>query len=152
MIGPKSAEALRQFLAAPVQQEMPDKPRIESMIAKLATASAMRPPSKKEAEEMHELYWLALKDLPLRDLAAAFTTLLKTSKFMPKPAEIHAAAMLTFNRRNHLRNRAKYLVWKHEREWVKPLDPADIITPEEAAAITRATAAKFPSERTSSEN
>lgn len=136
VIGPNNAQALREWVAqAEAFEEALDRPtedRVENLVARLATATAFRHTSTKEAREAHTLYWRVLRDLPLIDLAAAFDSLVRTSTFMPKPAEIFAEAKRHTVRRAFRVSRAKHLIWKHETEW-KP--QATTIPQAEASAI-----------------
>jgi hypothetical protein len=55
------------------------------MIGKLAMATAQPKSSDAEASEQLELYWLALRDLPVDDLRAAFVELLRSASSCPSP-------------------------------------------------------------------
>jgi hypothetical protein len=131
IVGPDTAAKLLAFSAAP-EPSLAEMPQVDSMIVKLALAPAQAKLSKVEANERLELYWLALKHIPLLDLRSAFEQLLKSSKFLPTPAEVHAAAWLAGAPRRHAKSRAKHLAWKHSVEWRSPVEP---ITPEEAREV-----------------
>lgn len=136
VIGPNNAQALRNWLEQAetfeASLERPTQARVETMVTRLSIATVKRAITEAEAEEGHGLYWLVLKDVPLIDLAAAFTTLLRTAKFMPKPAEVYAAANAHTARRAYRMSRARWLISKHEREW---LPPAELASPEDVQAI-----------------
>lgn len=140
VIGPNNAAALREWIAQAeafeADLERPSEERVENLIARLATATAFRHTSTKEAREAHAVYWRVLRDLPIIDLAAAFDELVRTSKFMPKPAEIFAEAKRHTLRRAFRVSRARHLVWKHETEWTPPVEP--IPAAEVSALITQA--------------
>jgi len=135
VVGPHTAAALRTFAAEP-EPPMVTQDEVETMLAKLAMATAQAKLTDAETDERMSLYWLALKDLPVADLRAAFVDLLRTSKFLPTPAEIHKAASAKGSKRRHAKSRARHLVWLHERDW-KPV--ADVIPPEELAGLLAAT-------------
>ena len=125
VIGPNNAQALREWIAEAeafeASLERPTEERVENMISRLATATAFRHTSTKEAREAHEVYWRTLRDTPLIDLAAAFNELIRTSTFMPKPAEIFAEAKRHTLRRAFRLSRARHLVWKHDVQWTPPV-------------------------------
>lgn len=114
-----------------------------ALVAELSLATSQGKMSEDEAGALLELYWRALKDVPLIDLRRGAAKLLKTSKFRPTPAEFRTAAMLAGAPRKYAKSRARFLVFKHETEWVPPLDPSDIPTPEEMEAIKAQAAAAF---------
>lgn len=142
IIGPKAAQALRQWIADAEAFEarlaMPTPDRVESLVGRLSLATAKRKIAQAEAEEIHDLYWRALKDMPLVDLAAAFDDLLKSATFLPTPAEIHTKAATFRAARRYAISRARHLVWRHSVEWV-PV-PADLVTAADLAAIKAKTA------------
>jgi hypothetical protein len=148
VVGPNTAAALREWYTAAEAHEaaleLPDAGRIENMVSRLATATAFRKLSKDEAKEVHGLYRRALSDLPLVDLATAFDKLLRTSTFMPKPAEMRAEANLAGSKRRYPVSRARFLVWRHDTLWHPPVE---VVTPEEMAEVRAQVAAKFQSER-----
>ena len=137
VIGPNNAQALRDWLeqseAFERNLERPTQARVETMVTRLSIATVKRAISEAEADEGHDLYWLVLKDVPLVDLAAAFTHLLRTSKFMPKPSEINEVARQHSGRRAFRRSRARWLIRKHEFEWVPPVSEPAI--PDDVQAI-----------------
>lgn len=131
VVGPVTAATLRDFA------DQPDPPaatqdQVEVMIGKLAMATAQPKVSDAEARERIELYWRALRDIPLADLHAAFDHLLKTARFLPTPAEVRQAAAPSLNRRLWLKFRAKRLVALHEREWREPFE---MVKPEDVQAL-----------------
>lgn len=136
VVGPKTAAALRAYLDGPWPDlPMPTPDRIDSMVSRLALATKERKLSDDEATERLELFWRVLRDLPLVDLAAAFDDLLRTSTFMPTPAEVYQRASSHRARREYRKSRARHLVWLHDREWRPPLKPEDMASPEEIAAL-----------------
>ncbi len=128
VVGPKTAAALQAFAAEP-EPDPATQPQVETMIGKLAMATAQSKVSEAEAEARFELYWLALRDVPLPDLRGAFLDLLRSSKFLPTPAEIRTAALKRGAVRKYAKSRARHLAWKHEQEW-RPqeelVDPAEV--------------------------
>ena len=142
VVGPNTATALRGWIgqaeAYEASLERPTRDRIETMVGRLSIATIKRNMADAEAHEAHDLYHRVLRDLPVIDLAAAFDELLRTAKFMPKPAEIHAAAAIHTKRRAYRISRARHLVWKHETEWKPPFTPADAT--EVAGLIAQASA------------
>lgn len=139
VVGPKTAAELRLFSAQP-EPPPPSKDDVEKMIGALSLATAKAKTSPQEAAAQHDLYWLALKDIPLADLRAAFAGLVRTATFMPKPAEIRAAALRPGSRRRYARSRAQHLVWLHEHEWE---DPAPVAPPDEVRALLTSVAASI---------
>jgi len=131
VVGPNTARQLSEFAGAP-EPELASRDQVEVMIGKLAMATAQAKVSEDEATARLELYWLALNDIPVCDLRAAFTDLVRTSKFLPTPAEVRTAALLPGARRRYAKSRARHLAWLHDREW-KP--PVQAITPEELATL-----------------
>lgn len=120
IVGPQTAKALKEFAAQP-EPELPAKSHVETMIGKLAMATAQAKVSQQEAEARLDLYWLALNDVPLVDLRKGFEQLVKTATFLPTPAEVRKASMIFGAQRRHEKSRAKYLAWKHDMEWVAPV-------------------------------
>ena len=73
VVGPITAMALREWLAAPrTDPDLPTAERVENMIARLSLATKERAVSEREAKERLDLYWRALRDVPLVDLGRAF--------------------------------------------------------------------------------
>lgn len=132
VVGPKTAAQLRQFLALPDVHPMPDRPQMEMMIGRLANATAQAKTSEAEAKERMAAYWLALHDIPLEDLRWAYAELVKTSTFLPTPAEIRTKAQHPGLMRAFHRTRARMLLTKHEREWSEPVE---YVRPEELEQI-----------------
>ena len=148
MVGPNTAAALKEWLAAPrADLEPATMARVENMISRLSLATKERAVSKHEADERLNLYWRALSDLPLIDLAAAYDKILKTSTFMPTPAEIRSHATLHGARRNFLLSRARHLVWLHETQFIPPIPESERLSPDDLKTIVAAAEAKFPSKR-----
>ncbi|WP_198136626.1 hypothetical protein [Novosphingobium aromaticivorans] len=131
IVGPKTATQLRAFAAEP-EPETATKDQVEVMIGKLAMATAQAKVSEAEASARLELYWLALSDIPVCDLRAAFVDLVRTSKFLPTPAEVRTAALLPGARRRYAKSRARHLAWLHDREWRAPIEA---IRPDELEAL-----------------
>lgn len=144
VVGPNTARQLREFLATPDVQAMPEKSQVTTMIGRLALATAQAKISEAEAEERMAAYWLALHDIPLDDLRWAYSELVKSATFLPTPAEIRAKAMLPGAMRAFRKTRARMLIAKHEREW---REPVEYVKPEELAQIT-ADVAKALSDQT----
>lgn len=131
VVGPKSAAALKAFAEEP-EPPLVTEDEVETMLAKLALATAQPKVSKEEAKERLAMYWLALRDLPVSDLRAAFVELLRTAKFLPTPAEVRSAAIRAGALRRYAKSRARHLAWKHEQEW----HPAkDEVPPAELQAL-----------------
>ena len=124
VVGPKTAAALTAFAAEP-EPEPASQAQVEVMIGKLAMATAQTRVSDAEAEERVELYWLALKDIPLLDLRWAFAELVKESTFLPTPAEVRKKALHPGSLRKYAKSRARHLAWKHSVEWQEPKEMAD---------------------------
>lgn len=131
VVGPKTAAALTAFAAEPEPPTATEQ-QVETMIGKLAMATAQTKVSAAEAEGRLELYWLALRDIPLDDLRGAFVELVRTCTFLPTPAEVRKAASLKGAVRRHAKSRARCLVKLHEREW---REPAEQVRPEEVRAV-----------------
>lgn len=126
IVGPQTARQLSEFAATP-EPETARRDQVEVMIGKLAMATAQAKASEAEANERLELYWLALNDIPVCDLRAAFTELLKTAKFLPTPAEVRQVAIKQGASRRYAKSRARHLAWRHSVEWRPPVEtiPAD---------------------------
>lgn len=131
IVGPKTAQMLSAFAETP-EPATADRAQVEVMIGKLAMATAQPKSSDAEASEQLELYWLALRDLPVDDLRAAFVELLRSAKFLPKPAEVRTAALKAGSARRYAKSRARHLAWKHSVEWTPPVEK---ISAEEIAAL-----------------
>lgn len=116
VVGPVSAKALREFSELP-EPPQASRDQIETMIGKLAIATAQPKVSQAEADERVELYWLALRDLPVDDLRTGFLDLVRTATFLPTPAEVRKAAINAGSVRRHAKSRARYLAWLHDRDW-----------------------------------
>lgn len=126
---------------------MPSPERIENLVARLALATKERQLSKIEAKERFDLYWRALSDVPLPDLAKAFDQILKTATFMPTPGEVRTIASRHTALRSFRESRARHLVWLHENKWQAPIAEEDLVRPEDIAAIKEQVAKQFPSNR-----
>lgn len=129
VVGPKSAAALQAYAAQP-EPPLADRAQVETLVGKLAMATAQPKTSEAEATARIELYWLALRDLPVDDLRAGFVDLVRACTFLPTPAEVRTAAQRHGALRRHTKSRARYLAWKHEQEW-RPsnddrVDPAEV--------------------------
>ncbi len=131
VVGPNAARQLSDFAASP-EPETATRNQVEVMIGKLAMVTAQAKVSEDEASARIELYWLALNDIPIDDLRAAFVDLVRTSKFLPTPAEVRTAALIPGARRRYAKSRARHLAWLHEREWRAPVEA---IKPEELEAL-----------------
>lgn len=131
VVGPQSAAALAAF-AAVAEPPLATETEVETMVGKLAMATAQPKVSVAEAEERVAMYWLTLRDLPVADLRTAFLELLRTATFLPVPAEVRTAALKAGALRRYMKSRAGYLVRLHEREW-KPA--GDVVKPEELRAL-----------------
>ena len=131
VVGPNTAAALQAFAAEP-EPPLATEAEVETMIAKLAMATAQSKVSDAEASERVSMYWLALRDLPVADLRGAFVDLLRTSTFLPTPAEVRTAALKAGALRRYAKSRARHLAWKHEQEWQPS---GDIVPPEELHAL-----------------
>jgi hypothetical protein len=131
VVGPKSAAALSAFAEQP-EPPLADRDQVETMIGKLAMATAQPKVSDAEATARVEMYWLALRDVPVDDLRAGFLDLLRGCTFLPTPAEVRTAAMRHGALRRHMKSRARWLVKIHEREW---REPGDMVDPAEVRAL-----------------
>lgn len=131
IVGPESAKALAAFAEAP-EPPLATQEQVETMIGKLAMATAQAKVSEGEASARVEMFWLALRDLPVDDLRGAFLELLRGSKFMPTPAEVRSAAVRQGAQRRYAKSRAKHLAWKHEQEWKPALEQ---VAPDELRAL-----------------
>ena len=131
VVGPNTAATLRAFAAQP-EPPLASEQQVETMIGKLAMATAQAKVSAAEAEARLELYWLALRDVPLADLREAFVDLVRNSTFLPTPAEVRKVALHKGAVRRYAKSRARCLVKLHEREW---REPAELVKPEEVRAV-----------------
>lgn len=131
VVGPNTAAALKAYAAEP-EPPLASEAEVETMIGKLAMATAQPKVSDAEAEERVAMYWIALRDLPVNDLRGAFVDLLRTCTFLPTPAEIRTAALKVGALRRYTKSRARHLAWKHEQEW-RPA--SDIVPADELRAL-----------------
>lgn len=131
VVGPQSAAALRAYAAEP-EPPLPTEAEVETMIGKLAMATAQAKVSEAEAEERVAMYWLALRDLPVSDLRGAFIDLLRKATFLPTPAEVRTAALKVGALRRYTKSRAAHLAWLHDRDW-RPA--TESVPPEELRAL-----------------
>lgn len=119
VVGPKSAQALRDFLDSP-EPPTAEQKQIEGMLVKLAIALPKAQSSEAEAHARLDIYWQALRDIPLTDLHYAFSKLVQQAKFFPTVKEILDAAAYPAAARSYRKGRARTLLLKHEREWKAP--------------------------------
>lgn len=148
VIGPNTASALQEWIDAPRPDLEPATiARIENMIARLSLATKERLVSGDEAKERLSLYWRALRDVPLADLGLAFDDVLKSSTFMPTPAEVRKAARAHTSRREYRLSRARHLIWLHRTNYVAPVPEVDLVKLEDLDDLVRAVEQTFPSKR-----
>ncbi len=131
VVGPNTASQLRAFARQP-DPAPADQAQVETMIGKLAIATAQPKVSEAEADARLEMYWLALRDQSVDDLRTAFMDLLRTATFLPTPAEIRTAAIRAGALRRYAKSRARHLAWKHDTEW---REPAESVPPEQLQAL-----------------
>jgi hypothetical protein len=131
-VGPVSANALREYLAAP-PPPLPERGHVNKMLGELSIALPKAQSSDTEAAARLEIYWKTLRTIPLHDLRFAYQKLIRESRFFPSVADIIAAAAPSRNRRDWLWSRAKFLVLKHEREWRPEPEP---LTDEQRNEVT----------------
>lgn len=131
VVGPNTAAQLQAFADEP-EPAAPTQDQIDTLVGKLALATAQARVSDAEASARLEMYWLALRDLPIEDLRGGFVELLRNSTFMPTPAEVRSAAIQKGALRRYAKSRARHLVWKHEQEW-KPA--GETVAPEDLRAL-----------------
>lgn len=131
VVGPKTAAMLSAFAEAP-EPEPADMSVVETMIGRLAMATAQAKISDDEAAARLDIYWLALRDIPTADLRAAYVELVRTAKFLPTPAEVRTAALKAGSARRYAKSRARHLAWLHTKEWQPPVEA---ISAEEIAAL-----------------
>src|SRR3546814_14788344 len=93
------------------------------MLGKLAIALPKAKIDDAEADARLEIYWSALRDIPLPDLRQAYDRLLKTSRFFPTIEEIRAAAHPSMAMRSYKRMRMQMLITRHDREWQPDGEP-----------------------------
>src|SRR3546814_18692733 len=87
------------------------------MLGKLAIALPKAKIDDAEADARLEIYWSALRDIPLPDLRTAYARLLKTSRFFPTIEEIRAPAHPSSAMRSNKRMRTQRLITRHDRQW-----------------------------------
>ncbi|RDC59769.1 hypothetical protein HME9302_00964 [Alteripontixanthobacter maritimus] len=132
VVGPVTAGKLQSFADTP-EPPLATQGQVETMLGKLAMATAQARLSDAEVDERFNLYWLALNDIPADDLRAGFVDIVRGKTFLPVPAEIRTAALRHGAVRKYAKSRAKHLVWLHEREWQEPT--ADFVDPAEVRAL-----------------
>ncbi len=131
VVGPNTANQLRAFAERP-DPAPADQAQVETMIGKLAIATAQPKVSQAEADARLEMYWLALRDLAIDDLRTAFLELLRSATFLPTPAEVRTVAIKAGALRRYAKSRARHLAWKHDVEW---RDVSDAVPPEQLQAL-----------------
>ena len=150
VVGPKTAEELRNWLTA---QPTPTKATIDDIdehITALSLATKERAGTTKlEAKARLDLYARALRDIAKPDLARGVDDLIKTMTFMPAPAEVRAAALKYAGKREFALFRAREILRAHAR-YEPPLRDEDRATPEDIAAVKKMMAERFPSAREAS--
>src|SRR3546814_17889776 len=112
------------------------------MLGKLAIALPKAKIDDAEADARLEIYWSALRDIPLPDLRQAYDRLLKTSRFFPTIEEIRAAAHPSMAMRSYKRMRMQMLITRHDREWQPDGEPLPDETRREMQTIIPGSAAK----------
>lgn len=147
-LGPKSAEALRQWVSSRPTLPTATMDDVERQVTVLSAGLKERAgTTTKDASLKFELFYRVLSDIPLVDLLKGVDDLLRVTTFMPAPAELRAAAYRYTARREHAYFRARDLVRHHERHYSAPVADEDRVKPEEIDAIKAQVAARFTSER-----
>jgi len=126
VVGPKTAKQLAAFADEP-EPPLASRDQVDVMITKIAIGTAQARTTDAEASEKLEMYWLALRDIPLDDLRWAFGEIIKTATFLPVPAEVRAVALKPGLKRQNMKSRARYLAWKHDQEWAPPIPDDDLV-------------------------
>lgn len=98
VVGPDTASQLRAITAGH-ESPMPDQSEIETMIGKLAMATAAR----------RETYWLGLRDVPIADLRAAFVDLIQRATFLLNPCGGSHGRLSKGQDRRYAKSRARHL-------------------------------------------
>ncbi|GLV21980.1 hypothetical protein TomMM35A_18330 [Sphingobium sp. TomMM35A] len=119
VVGPKSAEHLRQYVAA-CQPPRASEQQVNRMLTRIATMMPSPKLSNDEAEERMALYRRALSVHALPDLHAAFDAILRKCRFFPTIAEIEEIIAPIRGRRTRRESAARMVLLKHEREWAEP--------------------------------
>lgn len=132
VVGPKSAAALKAYAEQP-EPPLADRDQVETLVGKLAMATAQPKVSQAEATARIEFYWLALRDIAVDDLRAGFIDLIRGCTFLPTPAEVRTAAQRHGAVRRFTKSRARHLARKHEQEWQPSND--DMVDPAEVRAL-----------------
>lgn len=141
VIGPVSAQALRDYVAACVPP-VATPVQINRMITRVANMMpSPRGMTDDESDERMATIRHALRHHALPDLHAVFDAILRTCRFFPTIAEIEALIAPIRARRMARVNRAELLVMKHERQWSAPV--TDIVPPAELADLRAKVAASF---------
>lgn len=148
VIGPKTAQSLRDWLDAPWPAlDLPTQAQVENFVSRLSLATQGRPPSTKEAGEMMDLFWRVLRRTPVIDLARGFDDLIVNERFMPGTAKVHAACSKYTRRREYCRSRARLMILRHEAEYVPPPAESELISIEDMRGVREELSTRFPSER-----
>lgn len=145
IVGPKSAQALQEFFDHP-EPPLADDAWIEKQLVTFSV-KPRRGSSALEEEFKLDLFVSRLRGFPKVDLGYAFGRLMDESKFFPDISEFISLAKYPAAKRALKKHQAWKLLHKHKTEWKPPIDPEDICTPEEAAAILAEAKAAFPSKR-----
>ncbi len=149
IVGPNTAGELRVWIAA-AEAALPalaTPKEIEAGIALLALATKEKAgTTRADAHARLELFCRVLADVRGTDLDRGITKLLRTTRWMPTPAEVREAAMASASRRDYAISRARHLVWKHETQYAPP--PLDPVAPEELAGLLAEAGAALDVEKT----
>lgn len=128
VVGPKTASELRAFADMP-EPDYASEDDISSMVGMLSVGKAKRNMSKEETAAHLGQFIQVLAGARKCDLEAAYEELLRTHKFLPDVSEVYDCVKRFEAKRRYRKSRARFLAWKHDREWSPPVDP---VTPEEA--------------------
>ncbi len=124
--GPKTAARFRAFAAEP-EPRAATEGEIDALVVRMAGVTATRKGvTVMEVGEKLKAYREALAGVPYVDLRAAYSALLKSSKFLPTPAEFRTAADRVGSPRKYAKSRAKHLAWRHDVEWRPPVEAVPV--------------------------
>lgn len=124
--GPVSRAALAAYVDG-ARPPLATEDDIDAVIAGLAIALPRARNDGAVASAKADIYATALADVPLPDLQAASEFLIKNARFFPTVAEIRAAAAKAGGPRTARIARAGFMILRHDRDWVPPVQADDAV-------------------------
>lgn len=131
VVCPEDAEALQAFADSP-EPDLANREQVSEFVGALSVNLRKMQVSEVEADARRKGYWLALRDIPLCDLRAAFEKIVCNEEFLPMPAVVRKYALQSGSVRRWSKSRARHLAWKSRTQWS---EPTQLITEAELAEL-----------------